>query len=293
MEVAKQIIAFAHFKGGVGASFLASNVALTLAKNKILTCLIDFDTKLPNCANILGLEIKKKNSMYRYFNNNNPDSRGDYFISDKNLSPFLYLISSSNEDEVEILEDINDNSNDIEGLLNLTREGFDIVIIDLPVDYQHPQVIESLQKADKVFVVGDLDINTIENTFRYLDMYKSLNMMLTKFTYIPNKFFDSNDITVSTIQETLGIRIGTCIPYDYSLVFDSILKSKPIVNSKNKISGAISDICGMITGNIKFDEAVEDEPTQKIPFGSAKEEVAATKYEFVYKEEGEDTDGSS
>lgn len=288
MEVAKQLIAFVHFKGGVGTSFLASNVALALAKNKVLTCLIDFDTKLPNCANILGVEIKKKNSLYKFFNNNNPDTKADYFISDKNISPFLYVISSSNEDEVEILEDINDNANEVENLLNLAREAFDIVVVDLPVDYQHPQVIECLQKADKVFVIGDLDINTIENTFRYLDMYKSLNISLTKFTYITNKYFNNNDITVSTIQETLGIRIGTCVPYDYTLVFDSIIKSKPIINSKNKIAGAVMDICGMITGNIKFDESVEDEPVQKIPFGTAKEEVATTKYEFVGKEEGED-----
>ena len=289
MEVVKQLIVFAHFKGGVGNSFIASNVALELAKNKILTCLIDFDTKLPNCANILGLEVKKKNSMYKFFNNNNPDLKGDYFIYDKNISQNLYIISSSCEDEVEVLEELNDNSNDIEDLLNISKEAFDIVIVDLPVDYQNPQVISSIQKADKIFIIGDLDINAIENTFRYLEMYKSLNIPLTKFTYIPNKFFDNNDITISTIKETLGIRIGTSVPFDYQLVLDSIIKSKPIISTKNKITNAIRDICGMITGNIQFDEVVEGDSIIKNPFDQAKEEVASTKFEFVFKEkEGED-----
>lgn len=294
MEVAKQVIVFAHFKGGVGTSFLASNVALELAKNKILTCLIDFDTKFPNCANMLGIEIKKKYSMQKFFNNNNPETRGDYFINDKNISPYLYLLSSSSEDEVEALEELNDSYNEVEELLNIAKEAFDIVVIDLPLDYQNPQMIESIQKADKVLVVGDLDINTIENSFRGLAMFKSINIPLSKFVYIPNKFFDNSDITISTIQETLGIRIGPIVQMDYHFVFDSILKSKPVVTSKNKTANSIRDICSMITGSIKFDEVMESDKAPKVPFGAAKEEVAATNFKFVYhEEEGENTNGDS
>lgn len=290
----KQIVALCHFKGGVGTSFLSSNIALELAKNKILTCLIDFDTKLPNCANILGIEIKKKNSMYRYFSNNNPDLRGDFFIFDKNVSPYLYIISSSSEEEVEILEDINDNNSDIEDLLNIAKDTFEIVLVDLPVDYQNPQVIGTIEKADKVLVIGDLDINTIENTFRSLEMYKSINIPLTKFVYIPNRYFDNNDVTVSTIQETLGIRVGTSIPVDYQAVYESIIRSRPIVNTKHKIAGTIRDICGMITGDIIFEDNVKDEEVvNKSTLGSVKEEIAPTKFTLVFDEEGEKPNGSS
>lgn len=290
MDTPKQLIAFCHFKGGVGTSFLASNVALELAKSKFLTCLIDFDTKLPNCANILGMEIKKKNSMYKYFSNNNPDARGEFFTFDKNLSPQLYVLSSSNEDDVEILEDINDNGSDIADLLAITKDTFDIIIADLPLDYQNPQVIGTLDKADKIVVIGDLDINTIENTFRSLQMYKSINIQLSKFIYIPNRFFENSDVTLSTIQETLGIRVGPAIPLDYQTVLDSIIKSKPIVNTKHKISDSIREVCKLITGNIDFTT-----PTAKDDslFGAAKEEVAPIKLTFVYDEEGEKFNGSS
>lgn len=292
MDIPKQIIAFCHFKGGVGTSFLASNIALELAKHKILTCLIDFDTKLPNCANILGLEIKKQNSMYRYFCNNNPDKRGEFFVHDKKLSPYLYIISSSSEEEVEILEDINDNNNDVEELLEITKQTFDIVLVDLPVDYQNPQVLGTIEKADKVLVIGDLDINTIENTFRSLQMYKSINIPLTKFIYIANKYFDNDDITLDTIHETLGIRVGPSVPLDYKSVFESVITSKPIVNTKHRINDSIREICSLITGHIDFDKTV-DEEEPKLVFNSAKEEIAPTKYTFVYEEEGEKTDGSS
>lgn len=294
MDVAKQLIAFCHFKGGVGTSFLASNVALELAKNKVLTCLIDFDTKLPNCANILGMEIKKKSSLYRFFSNNNPDIIGDFFINDKNVSPHLYITSSSSEDEVEILEDINDNSTDVDDLLTVTKETFDIVIADLPVDYQNPQVIETIIKADKVLIIGDLDINTIENSFRFLQMYKSINVPLSKFIYIPNKFFSNDDITINTISETLGIRLGPEVPLDYQAVYDSIIKSSPIVNTKHKIANAIHEICGLITGNIAFTgNASNDDSEPKFKFGAVKEEVAPTKFNFVFDEEGGKSNGNS
>lgn len=293
MDIAKQIIAFCHFKGGVGSSFLASNVALELAKNKILTCIIDFDTKLPNCANILGIEIKKKDSLYKYFSNNNSETKGQFFISDKNVSPYLYLISCSSEDEVEILEDINDNSNDIEELLNVARDTFDIVIVDLPIDYMNPQVVETIQRADKVMVVGDLDINTIENTFRSLEMYKSISIPLTKFNYILNKNFPNNDVNAATIQETLGIRIGGTIQLENQAVFESIIRSRPIVNTKHKIATAIQDICGQITGHINFANVQNEEEPPKPIFNIAKEEVAPTKFTLVFDEEGEKGNGNS
>lgn len=292
MNIPKQIIAFCHFKGGVGTSFLASNVALQLAKNNFLTCLIDFDTKLPNCANILGMEIKRKQSMYKYFSNNNPDLKGDFFIYDKSISERLYIISSSSEDEVEVLEDVNDNGTDVKELLDVSKDAFDIVIVDLPVDYQNPSVIETLEKADKVLVVGDFDINTVENSFRSLQMYKSINISLSKFIYIPNKFFGVNDVTTVVIQDTLGIRVGPTIPLDYQIVVDSIAKSIPIINSKNKVSEAITEVCSLITGNISFTQRPQNEEP-KFVIGSANEEVAPTKFSFVYDEEGENKDGNS
>lgn len=295
MDIPKQIIAFCHFKGGVGTSFIASNVALELAKNKILTCLIDFDTKLPNCANILGIEIKKKDSLYRYFSKNGYENRGQYFIVDKNITPYLYVISTSSEDEVEILEDINDSENQIEELLNVAKESFDIVIVDLPIDYLNPQVVETIQKADKVMVVGDLDINAVENTFRSLEMYKSIDIPLAKFSYILNKNFPNSDITANTIQETLGIRIGATIPMDYQPVFESIIRSKPITNTKHKIANYIQDICGLITGHITFTDTTstsEGEPKVTIS-NPEKEDVAATKFTLVFDEEGEKVNGNS
>lgn len=290
MDIPKQIIAFCHFKGGVGTSFLASNVALELAKKNFLTCLIDFDTKLPNCANILGMEIKRKQSLYKYFSNNNPDIKGDFFIIDKNVSEKLYLVSSSSEEEVEILEDINDNGTDVKELLDVAKDAFDIVIVDLPVDYQNPSVFGTLEQADKVLVIGDFDINTVENSFRSLQMYKSINIPLSKFIYIPNKFFGVNDVTTLVIQDTLGIRVGPTVPFDYQTVMDSIAKSKPIVNSKHKIADAITEICGLITGNISFAQKTENEEP-KFVMGAVKEEVAPTKFSFI-DEEGENS-GSS
>lgn len=293
MGIQKQVVAFCHFKGGVGTSFIASNVALELAKKKNLVCLIDFDTKHPNCANILGIEIKKKNSMYRYFNNNNPDLRSEFFVVDKKISPYLYLISSSSEDDVEILEDLNDINSDVEELLNVAKETFDIVIIDLPIDYQNPQVIESIQKSDKVLAVGDLDINTIENTFRSLQMYKSINIPLSKFIYIPNRYFDNNDITISTIKDTLGVMIGPSIQYDYKAVFESIIRSKPIVNSKHKIATAILKICELITGHISFSDNVSEKGSSKFGFNNSKDDNEPTKFTLVFDEEGEKSDGNS
>lgn len=285
MGTPKQIIAFCHFKGGVGSSFLASNVAYELAKNKILTCLIDFDTKLPSCANILGLEVKKEKSMYRFFTNTESTRKGECFISDKKLSSYLYLISSSSEDEVEILEDINDSGDDVNNLLNIAHDTFDIVIIDLPVDYMNPQIIGSLEKADKVIVIGDLDINTIENSFRSLQLYKSIDIPLSKFEYIPNKFFANNDITLPTIKETLGIRVGTTVPFDYFAVFNSIIKSSPIVDTNGPLTDAIRSICSMITGNIAFDK--NDEKDEVVEFGKEKDEIAPTLFTFVEEAENE------
>lgn len=257
MEVTKQLIAFCHFKGGVGATFLAANTAIAISRKRILTCLIDFDCKLPNCHNVLGIKVSPKDSMYSFLKNSNPDDVVNFFLNNDKLSENLYLLSSSSEEQIEVLEDINDNKDDIGDILKTTGELFNITVVDLPVDYQNPQVIDVLTKADKVFVVGDQDVNTLENTMRCLDMCRDIDISLSKFSYVLNKYIDGYEVDVKTIKQMLPIRVTEPVPFDYELALRSIAKSQYICEQKNKVGKALDGIVNVILVGIQFQKEQE------------------------------------
>lgn len=289
MEVTKQLIAFCHFKGGVGATFLAANTAIAISRKRILTCLIDFDCKLPNCHNVLGIKVSPKDSMYSFLKNSNPDDVVNFFLNNDKLSENLYLLSSSSEEPIEVLEDINDNKDDIGDILKTTGELFNITVVDLPVDYQNPQVIDVLTKADKVFVVGDQDVNTLENTMRCLEMCRDIDISLSKFSYVLNKYIDGYEVDAKTIKQMLPIRVTEPIPFDYELVLRSIAKSQYIGEQRNKIGKALDGIVNAILVGIQFQK--EQEKKKSIfGLGKAKKSKAPAgeDVKFVISEDDSD-----
>lgn len=294
MDVAKQLIAFCHFKGGVGTSFIASNIAVAIARKNIQTCLVDFNYKYPNCHNMLGIKVPKNRSMYSFINVGDPENNyQDFFINNKGKSEKLYLLSGSNEEEVEILEDINDNRDDVSNILDIVREIFDVTVVDLPIDYQNPPVIEVLRRADKVFVVGDQDINTVDNTIRSLNMYKAIDIPLSKFMYLPNKYLEGYEVDVSMLKKTLPIRVTEPIPFDYETVLKCIAKSHFIGEGTNRISIALKSILDIILIGYRPEKEKKKSLFKFSKRGKSRKQPVSDEVKYIISDDGDDEDFAS
>jgi flagellar biosynthesis protein FlhG len=154
------IIAVGGGKGGVGKSFLSSNLGIFLANMGFSTVLVDLDLGAPNLHSCLGEDPPKKN-FHDYL-------RGKAATLDEvavaTRIPKLRLISGAN-DHTE-LADI--NMSDQSRLMSaLYTQRADFTILDLSAG-THTATLDFFMMAERHLVTLTPDPTSIENAYRFM-----------------------------------------------------------------------------------------------------------------------------
>jgi flagellar biosynthesis protein FlhG len=154
------IIAVGGGKGGVGKSFLSSNLAIFLANMGFNTVLVDLDLGAPNLHSCLGEEPPKKN--FHDFLRGKTDSFEEVAVATR--VPKLRLISGSN-DHTE-LADIkpHEQSKLCAGIFNHKA---DFTILDLSAG-THNSTLDFFLMAERHLVALTPDPTSIENAYRFM-----------------------------------------------------------------------------------------------------------------------------
>ncbi len=218
-----KVLAFIPCKGGSGATFLACNLAYTLAaqENKRVA-LIDFNLQLGDAS--LFLSDSKSPTSIADVTRQIHRLDGAFLASSMlSILPNLGVLPAPNDPgkAMEI------KAEHVNGLLQVAINNYDFVILDIG-RHMDAVSIQALDKANTIFPVLQQTLPFIRDAKRLLTVFQSLGYRDDKLQIIVNRFEKNSEITVDDIENTLRIPVFKSVPNNYSVVDESVNHGVPV-----------------------------------------------------------------
>ncbi len=233
-----QVITVFSTKGGVGKTFIATNVAVSISKNTgKRVVLVDLDLDFGNAA--LALNILPKFTI------------SDIVDDIRNIDSDLiesYLIP--HESGIKVLPanaqpQINEfiNAEHIDIILRTLQSSFDYVVVDMPSRFYDP-VNPAFAIADKLLIITTPEVSTVRNVKASLITLGELNYPKAKIRIILNKLDSRGEIKPKDVEATLNQSVYAVIAADYKDAVSSLNQGIPIVirNPRDTISKGINGL---------------------------------------------------
>lgn len=240
--------------GGTGSTTMAVNLAWELAnvdkKDPPSVCLIDLDLQYGSVATFL--DLPRREVVYEMLS----DTEGmDEEIFGQALLTY--------EDRLQVLTAPSDmlpldllSSEDIGRILNMARNQFDYVIVDMPSTLvQWSEAV--LTNAHIYFALLELDMRCAQNTLRFKRALQSEELPVEKLRYVLNrapKFTDLNAKgRVKRMAESLAISIDLQLPdggkpitqaNDHGMPLAASVPKNPLRKEILKLAASIHDLKG-------------------------------------------------
>lgn len=238
-----ELFLFINTKGGMGATTLALNSAVELAKhhpNKVL--LLDIDLQFGVIPDYLNVQPS-------------------YSIADAiSISSELDEVSLSSlvhkhESGLHILSFKHENSADdyeqakkIGQLLPILRRFYTYTILDLSRGLEH-EFSSSIPSATRVFLVTQQNLVSLRNCSRLLNVLAFEHGLQKDIVeVIVNRYEKRQSIKKKDIEQTVGPRPLHLVPNDFKVAIDSANLGQPFVSSKKRsvITRSIIDFSNKI-----------------------------------------------
>lgn len=218
-----KVLAFIPCKGGSGATFLACNLAYTLAaqENKRVA-LIDLNLQLGDA--VLFLSDSKSPISITDVTRQIHRLDGAFLASSMvSILPNLGILPAPNDPgkAAEIKPE------HVNALLQVAINNYDFVILDIG-RHMDAVSIQALDKAHTIFPVLQQSLPFVRDAKRLISVFHSLGYHNNKLQVIVNRFEKNGEITVDDIENTLSIQVFRTIPNNFSVVDESINQGVPV-----------------------------------------------------------------
>jgi len=223
-----KVITVFSTKGGVGKTFIATNLAVALQKETARrTVLVDLDLDFGNAA--LALNISPKFTL--------SDVVDDIKNIDQDLIESYLMIHESGISVLaanarpQISEFI--NAEHIQIILRILQSSYDYVVIDMPARFYEP-VNPAFAISDNLFIVTTPEISTIRNIKSALNTLNDLNYPKSKVKLILNRADSKGLIKTKDVEATLNHDIYGSIDFDYKAAVTSLNEGTTVVQKNMK-----------------------------------------------------------
>lgn len=227
-----KVVAFYGVAGGVGASTLAVNFAwemtLRTRREGRRVALLDFNFQYGSIATFL--DVPRREAVYELVSEaSNLDQTG------------LTQALSTYKDKLHVLTAPRDalpldivSPSDVDAIINLARESFDYVVIDMPQALMNWS--EKVYAAsDDFYAVMEVDMRSAQNMYRFLRTLKAEDMNLDKLRFVLNRAPGLTDLSgktrVKRVAESLGITFLHQIPDGGKQIINSCDQGTPLAES--------------------------------------------------------------
>ncbi len=233
-----QVIPVFSTKGGVGRTFIAANLAVTLAQQaEASVVLVDLDLDFGNSA--LALNIIPRYTIADVINdirNLDQDLMESYLIPHR--SGIKVLPANAQPQLTEFV-----SAEHVEIILNVLKSAYDYVVVDMPARFSGP-VDPAFQMADILFLVTTPEVATVRNIKASLLTLDNLNYPKSKIKVLLNKADSGNEIKAKDVESTLNASLFASLPLEQKLATSSLNKGIPVVllYPRAKISRAFNDL---------------------------------------------------
>lgn len=193
--------------GGAGASTLAVNLAVLLAKWYGQTALIDMRAAASDLAGLL--DVKPEHHLADLCRNvNRLDANMFQQSLVRHASGVQVLAAPSKFDEAAEL-----NAQGVRQVLTLARSLFPYVVLDLDRSL-HSEQLPGVLEADLLLLVLRLDITSLRNARRILDYLSELGVAEDRTWGVANRYGQPNELPLRRVEQALDLAIVHHIPDD-------------------------------------------------------------------------------
>ncbi|MGH7829182.1 MAG: AAA family ATPase, partial [Candidatus Binatia bacterium] len=226
VEKGRIITVFSN-KGGVGSTTVATNLAVTLASHRKSVCIMDLVLQFGSVTTFLNLE-----PTYTIV---------DLVKNLKRIDPMLLegsLVKHSSG--VRVLAEpfhAEDASSvmaaDIEHILDTLVQSFEIVIVDMPKEFDEGVGV-ALDKADLVLFVTEMDVPSLKSAHRALELFERMGVYQRKVRLVLNRFVKSKIMSLESVEKTLGVKVFWTMPNDYPTAIAALNQGLSIQETDGK-----------------------------------------------------------
>ncbi|MFN2530717.1 MAG: CpaE family protein [Pyrinomonadaceae bacterium] len=216
-----RMVAVFSSKGGCGTSFIATNMAASLAAK---TVLVDLNLQAGDLPLFLGVDAK-----YSIADMVEKRGRLDEELIASLVTPYsshLSLLAAPKEadsaDEIE--------PQHVFDVLQKLRESFDYVVLD-PQHTFDSITLAALDQSDEILLVLTLDIPAIRSTQRSLEIFDRLGYPRKKVKVVVNRWSKNIELDLRQVEKFLGEPVIGFVPSDYQTTVNSINLGTPLVQS--------------------------------------------------------------
>ena len=201
------VIALMGTTGGVGCTTLAVNIAASLAKaSEHEAVLVDFDLLLGSVDS--SLDIMSKQTILEVAQD---VDRLDLTLLKRSLikhSSGLYVLPrpTALEDAAKL------DAETLRRVVSLLKAAFPTVVIDTSKGLQASDFV-AFEMADVILMAIQLDLNSLRNTARLLQLFRQQEGMIERVRLVANRVGAHNaEISVKKAEETLKLPISWQVP---------------------------------------------------------------------------------
>jgi pilus assembly protein CpaE len=239
-----QVITVGRAKGGMGATTLAVNLALSLIdpigkEEPKRVCLLDFDLQFGDVALYLDLDPRS-------------DLLGIVQKPTRLDTALLLSAMTEHESGLEILQAPVEpmpldalRTETVGRLIDLAQQEFDYVVVDLPLALAgwHEMVLDM---TDKLYLVTQLNVPAIRQTKRLIDILKDEGLYSLPVSIVLNRYIKRfNEHTrIRQCSKALDHTIDHFLPEDERTVLEAINRGVPLteVRRRARICRTIRDM---------------------------------------------------
>jgi pilus assembly protein CpaE len=211
-----KLVAVMNAKGGSGATLLACNLAHQLSAKGGSVLLLDLDLQFGSVAHYLDVHPGHSHVevLQQIGDMDSVALRG--FCS--HFSPNLHVLGGR-ENELCLPQDV--HIEQLEALLELARNTYDWVVVDLPRQIDHLTGI-TLEQADRVYIVVQQSLSHLKDASRLARILRDeLGVRGESLQVVVNRYNKSDPITLRDIATALRCSELQKLPNDFSIVSQS------------------------------------------------------------------------
>jgi pilus assembly protein CpaE len=240
-------------KGGVGATTVAVNLAVALARSqpgKVL--LLDLGRPYPDIGNFLD-----RDSMHTLFDLIQNQSNLDKSFMEKTIQPYEKNLSL-----VHGISDFNDqDSIHLEGLkqvFTILKAHYRWVIVDLS-HWLDDLFLQVVQDSDMVLMLVELTVPDLRNLGHLWPLLRNWLSVQEKVNLVVNRFDRSTGLTTGNLEQVLKQKAYYTLPSDYANVSEAINRGVPLANvaPKSRLWTSLEGLAQQLLGQLQTGEERE------------------------------------
>lgn len=221
----QQVVAIASPKGGVGKTFLATNLAVTLAaRTPARVVLVDLDLHSADVGVHLDLlEGPTLVDLLPYLPETGSADLGRFLVTHR-VSGLKVLLGPARAELGALVK-----VEHLRRIFEWLRREYHFVFIDLPPDGGGELVQECTQTASRIILVTTTDAASLRQARLALEALQGQGVPQDRLLLVVNQVYDGCPVTLREVGSFLGMEPAGELVSDRRLVEEATLEGKPVV----------------------------------------------------------------